>query len=122
MDLDAYQEASRRTLNVDWPEREQIANAVMGLTGEAGEIADLFKKKLYHGHDVSAMQIIDELGDLMWYLAAIASLEGLSLSDIAQANIDKLQRRYPNGFTKQDSIRRADKTGFWQNYRPRPVE
>jgi len=111
MNLDDYQDASRRTLNVDWPEREQIANAVMGLAGEAGEIAELFKKQLYHGHNISAMQIIDELGDLMWYLAAIASLEGLSLDDIAQANIDKLWQRYPNGFNPEDSIRREDVNG-----------
>jgi len=111
MNLDDYQDASRRTLNVDWPERDQIANAVMGLAGEAGEIADLFKKRLYHGHDIPTMQIIDELGDLMWYLAAIASLEGLSLNDIARANIDKLWRRYPNGFNSHDSIRREDVNG-----------
>jgi NTP pyrophosphatase (non-canonical NTP hydrolase) len=122
MNLDEYQDAARRTLNVDWPEREQIANAVMGLAGEAGEIADLYKKKLYHGHDVSAMQIIDELGDLLWYLAAVASLEGLSLADIARQNIDKLKVRYPNGFTKRDSILRADKTGFWATYQPRSAE
>ena len=94
MDLDQYQDAARRTLNVDWPEREQMANAVMGLAGEAGEVADLYKKMLYHGHAVDAMTIVDECGDVLWYLAAIASLEGLSLSDIL---FEALSRRgsYP---------------------------
>ena len=108
MDLDQYQEASRRTLNVDWSLREQIANAVMGLAGEAGEVADLFKKYLYHGHPVAESTIIDELGDVLFYLAAIATLNGISLDIVAQHNIDKLWKRYPNGFTVQDSIARAD--------------
>jgi NTP pyrophosphatase (non-canonical NTP hydrolase) len=108
MNLSEYQDAARRTLNVDWPERDQIANATLGLAGEAGEVADLYKKMLFHGHQVDALHIIDELGDVLWYIAALASLEGLSLQDIAQANIDKLAVRYPNGFTREDSVARVD--------------
>lgn len=108
MTLNDYQEAARRTLNVDWPLKDQQANAALGLAGEAGEVADLYKKMLYHGHQVPALTIIDELGDVLWYLAAVASLEGLSLDDIARQNIAKLQVRYPNGFSKEDSQRRAD--------------
>jgi len=108
MNLDDYQDASRRTLNVDWPLQDQLANAALGLAGEAGEVADLYKKILYHGHDIDALTIIDELGDVLFYLAALCTLEGLSLSDVAQANINKLCQRYPNGFTQEDSIKRAD--------------
>jgi NTP pyrophosphatase (non-canonical NTP hydrolase) len=108
VNIGEYQDAARRTLNVDWPEKDQIANAVMGLAGEAGEVIDLYKKTLFHGHTLDALTVIDELGDVLWYVAAIASLEGLSLNDIAQANIDKLLARYPNGFTQEDSIARVD--------------
>ena len=108
MTLDEYQDAARRTLNVDWSLKDQQANAALGLAGEAGEVADLYKKILYHGHQVPALTIVDELGDVLWYLAAVASLEGLSLGDIAAANIAKLRVRYPNGFSQEDSQRRAD--------------
>lgn len=108
MTLDEYQDAARRTLNVGWPLKDQQANAALGLAGEAGEVADLYKKILYHGHQVPALTIVDELGDVLWYVAAVASLEGLSLGDIAHANITKLRARYPNGFTQRDSQRRVD--------------
>jgi len=111
VDFDAYQNASRRTLNVDYPQREQIANAALGLAGEAGEIADLFKKYLYHGHPLAETTVTDELGDILWYVAAIASLMGISLDVVAQANIDKLWQRYPNGFSQEDSLRREDVNG-----------
>ena len=58
MNFDEYQDAAQRTLNVDWPEREQMANAVLGLAGEAGEVANLFKKILYHGHQVDALTMV----------------------------------------------------------------
>jgi len=111
MNLDEYQDASRRTLNVDWPEREQMANAVMGLAGEAGETADLFKKYLYHGHPLAEESIIDELGDVLFYVAAVATLNGISLDVVAQYNVNKLWKRYPNGFSQEDSIRREDVNG-----------
>jgi len=108
MNLDEYQAAAKRTLNVDWPERDQIANASLGLTGEAGEVADIIKKVLYHGHELNRSKLTDELGDLLWYVAAVASLHGLYLDDIAERNIGKLLVRFPNGFTKEDSIARVD--------------
>ena len=109
MNLNEYQDAAERTLNVDWPRRDQLANAFFGLAGETGEVVDWAKKTLYHGHKEDLGKLREELGDLLWYVAAIASLHGLFLDDIAQANIDKLQARYPNGFTQADSIARRDK-------------
>ena len=108
MTLSDYQRQSQRTLNVSWPTRDQQANAALGLAGEAGEVADLIKKWLYHGHDTDWAKLHEELGDVLFYVAAIATLYGLNLDDIAQANIDKLKARYPNGFTAEDSRSRAD--------------
>ena len=108
MNLNDYQTAASRTLNVSRTFREQVANGALGLAGEAGEVADLIKKFLYHGHSLDPDKLRKELGDCLWYIAANASLHGLSLDDIAQQNIDKLQRRYPNGFTKADSVARVD--------------
>jgi len=53
-------------------------------------------------------RLAGELGDLLWYVAAVASLHGLYLDDIAEQNIQKLLVRFPNGFTQADSIARAD--------------
>ena len=111
MNLNEYQTAARRTLNVDWPKKDQIANAALGLTGEAGEVGDYLKKVLYHGHPLDLDRLADELGDNLWYIAAICSLYGLDLDLIAELNISKLQARYPNGFTQADSIARRDKVG-----------
>lgn len=77
---------------------EGMTNAVLGMAGEAGEVADLYKKYLFHGKDVSEDDFINEVGDVLYYCAVFASLVGCTLEDIMRANIDKLRRRYPDGF------------------------
>lgn len=82
------------------PDRDLIVVA-LGLTGEAGEVADVVKKLEYHGHSYSEEmfdKIIDELGDVLWYVALGADVVGVSLETIAKRNIDKLKARYPDGF------------------------
>jgi len=108
LNFKGYQKAQQRTWNVDWPIEEQRNNAFFGLAGEAGEIAEYRKKTRYHGHEFNIIVLRDELGDLLHYISAVASLYGLSLDAIAQANVDKLWKRYPNGFTREDSIARRD--------------
>lgn len=75
---------------------------------KAGEVADLIKKYLYQGHDLPCEKVVEELGDLMWYIALTADLIGRSMEDIMQANIDKLWYRYPEGFRAADSIHRKE--------------
>jgi len=111
MNLDEYQRAAARTANVDWPLEKQICNAGFGVCGEAGEVAEYLKKVLFHGHNLDLDHLKKELGDCLWYIAVLAKLYGLSLDDIAQANIDKLWQRYPNGFSQEDSIKREDVNG-----------
>ena len=72
-------------------------------------MADLIKKSVFHGHDVDKGEIKKELGDVLWYLSQIARLAGLSLEEVAVANIEKLSRRYPDGFSREASINRYDK-------------
>ena len=71
---------------------------VLGLTGEAGETADKIKKILRDKDGVMSSEdrdlIAKELGDTLWYIAAIARYLDLSLSEIAKSNIDKLENRY----------------------------
>lgn len=86
----------------------QTAVFALGLAGEAGEVADYLKKVIGHGHDFDRETLVKELGDVLWYLAALAYQHQISLAEVAEANIEKLQKRYPEGFTAEHSINRAD--------------
>lgn len=105
LSLNDYQTISGRTAN---RHDYELANYGLGLTGESGEVADLIKKSMFHGHKVDKSEIKKELGDVLWYLANIATLAGLTLEEIATANVDKLMKRYPNGFDKEASVNRVD--------------
>ena len=78
----------------------------MGLCGESGEAIDLVKKHLAQGHDLDKEKLEKELGDIAWYLAETAYAIGYDLEKIFQMNIDKLEKRYPEGFDVNKSIHR----------------
>lgn len=100
-----YQEFAKRTANTH---EYALANYGLGIAGEAGEVADLIKKSVFHGHNVDTVEVTKELGDVLWYLSQIASLANVSLEDVAIANIEKLKKRYPDGFSVDASINRAE--------------
>ena len=79
----------------------------MGLAGESGEVCDYLKKVVFHGHELDKDQLCKELGDVLWYVATLATTAGLSLGEIARANVVKLQLRYPDGFDSTRSMNRA---------------
>jgi len=108
MHLDEYQQLAARTLGRDRTHEQQLANAALGLTGEAGEVAEVIKKHLFHATPLDQDALAKELGDCLWYLGAFATVLGLSLDDIAQRNIDKLRRRYPDGFDPERSRNRSE--------------
>ena len=78
----------------------------MGLCGESGEVIDLVKKHVSHGHPLNREKLIDELGDVAWYLAECAEAIGITLEDVLTHNIEKLKKRYPEGFSTERSINR----------------
>lgn len=83
------------------------------LCEEAGEVYGKVKKVVYHGHvmdDAMRAKIVEELGDTLWYLDRVAARIGVTLEQVAQANMAKLKARYPNGFTKARSRDRKDGT------------
>lgn len=108
MTFDDYQRAAARTMNTDLPPTGRLSMLAMGLAGEAGELIDHLKKALYHGHDLDIGAVAKEAGDCIWYLANLASELGLDLGAIAAGNLDKLARRYPEGFSSEASKARAD--------------
>ncbi|WP_312372705.1 nucleoside triphosphate pyrophosphohydrolase family protein [Lachnoclostridium sp.] len=122
MDFKLYQQLAMRTNDGKCGERlkseivdqritkdiGQVFNACLGLSGEVGEINDLIKKAVYHGHELDEMEMLKELGDVMWYVAMMADALGVSMQFIADININKLMKRYPEGFSEHASINRAE--------------
>ena len=96
MDCDDYQRAALRTAR-DKDAPDEFMHLVLGLVGEAGEIAEKVKKLVRdHDSDLNRLDRDDmaaELGDVLWYTAVLASFLGLSLDDVAQRNVDKLADR-----------------------------
>lgn len=80
----------------------------MGLAGEAGEVVDYIKKCVVNGHDMDREKILDECGDVMFYIAGLLAEEGYTISDALKYNTDKLNRRYPDGYSDKASQERAD--------------
>jgi len=106
--LNEYQNLSKRTMNSDQTYKEELSNYGLGLAGECGEVCDLLKKSLYHGHKLDIEHLKKELGDVLFYLTAIATKEGLTLEEVANVNVEKLMKRYPNGFSQERSINREE--------------
>ena len=86
--------------------KDVLINGVMGLCGEAGEAIDLVKKHLHQGHELEKEKLAKELGDIAWYLAETAYALEIPLEEIFEANIEKLKKRYPEGFDAERSINR----------------
>lgn len=106
MTVNEYQRQAMRTLNPDLNPKDVLINSVMGICGESGEAIDIVKKWLMQGHELDKEHLITELGDVAWYLAEAATALEVPLEVIFQRNLDKLNRRFPNGFDTGDSIHR----------------
>lgn len=118
-ELNDYQEKALRTWNFNKDYHSRLTNVALGLSGEAGEVADAVKKAVYHGHgftdipqeetkSVSVHELAKELGDIMYYVSVGAHELGYTLQEIAEININKLAKRYPEGFSVEASINRVD--------------
>ena len=101
-----YQKLAMTTLNPALSKEQVLVNGVMGLCGEAGEAIDLVKKHLHQGHDLDKEALVKELGDIAWYLAETATALDIPLEEVLQRNIEKLRRRYPEGFSTEHSVNR----------------
>ena len=108
MTVNEYQKLALTTLNPQLDKKDVLINGVMGLCGESGEAIDIVKKWLAQGHELDREKLAKELGDIAWYLAETAAALDMDLEDIFAANIEKLKKRYPQGFDSQRSICRED--------------
>ena len=100
-----YYKAAKRTMNpaLTW---EQTRNhALYGIAGECGEIHSLYQK-VYQGHELIKERVMDELGDLCWFVMELCFAEGIDPEEMLEYNIHKLMTRYPDGFSTERSVHR----------------
>ena len=106
MTVNEYQKLAMSTLNPALTRQDMLMDSALGLCGESGEVADLLKKHLMQGHPFDPQKFAKELGDVAWYLAEAATALDVDLEEIFRMNIEKLRKRYPEGFDVEKSIHR----------------
>lgn len=87
--------------------KDMLLHALFGLSSEVGEVCSLFQKE-YQGHLFTVLDVQDELGDVLWMIAELCHAYDLTLDDVMKANIEKLKKRYPNGFDPERSLHRDE--------------
>lgn len=107
MHIEDFQQLSKRTAP-DNGQRENALNFIIGAFGELSETSELIKKWAFHNHPLDTEKIANELGDVMWYIVNLATEFDLDMDLVLEGNINKLFKRYPNGFNTEDSIKRVD--------------
>ena len=108
MQVNEYQKAAMATLNPALDKKDVFINSIMGLCGESGEAIDIVKKWLMQGHELDKEHLVKELGDVAWYLAEAATALDVPPEAVFQGNLDKLRRRFPNGFDTGASVNRKE--------------
>lgn len=105
MRMNEYQDLARRTQNPGLNLTERKEHALMGMVSEVGEICAHWQK-VHQGHAMDVDAVIGEVGDLMWFIAELCDVLRVDLETVAARNIDKLRRRYPQGFDEGRSLHR----------------
>lgn len=107
MTMNEYQDLAARTINheLDWSEVRN--HALFEMCSETGEIHSFFQKQ-YQGHMIDMEKLAYECGDLLWGLAELCTSLGFTMDDIATMNIEKLKKRYPDGFSAERSVHREE--------------
>jgi len=104
MNLKEYQELCKTTAKKFDNKTVEIMTYGLGIAGEAGDVAGCIKKTFAHKDDVT-LAIKENLGDTMWYISMICNYYDWNLEDVLKENIDKLTKRFPEGF-KHGTIRK----------------
>ena len=106
MQFREYQEQARRTQNPALSPRDQLEHALWGLSAEVGEVLGLHQKT-HQGHAMDAVKLRKEIGDVLWFVGELCDVYGFDMGAIAEENIAKLKRRFPDGFDVDHSLHRA---------------
>ena len=105
-----YKELCLRTekpinINIGVP-TNRLLHAAMGMCTESGEFTDGIKRNIFYHKPFNVVNLIEELGDILWYVSIAIDALGTSFEEVMQANISKLQKRYPEGFSDEKAINR----------------
>lgn len=110
MELDQYQWTVTKRAKPLEGQAANLDHALYGIMSEAGEIADCIKKNVIYGKPLDEVNLREEAGDILWYVALLANTMGWKLSEILDENDAKLEKRYPIGaYSDTQAIARADK-------------
>ena len=93
-------------------EAEFFVHAAIGIAGEAGEVLDSVKKHWVYNAPLDQENLVEELGDVLFYVQAMALKLGVSLEQVVSQNMAKLMKRYPTGYSDHAAVLRADKSDF----------
>lgn len=105
--LNEYQILASRTMNKKLSKEETQLHALFEICAETGEIHSIFQKT-YQGHKIKTDDLKNEIGDLMWGIAELCTVNGWDLEEIALKNVHKLRARYPDGFSEERSLHRDE--------------
>ena len=98
MEFNEYQQAANRTL---YGNEQVLTNCALGLAGESGQLIDLIKNYTFKGKDLDRQELVREMGDVLWYLSQIAQWADVPFDEVAQTNIETLNKRYPHGYIQE---------------------
>jgi len=97
---------SKRTRAELETDQENNFHMLLGMLTELGEMSDAFKKNLAYKKPLDWVNVQEELGDLMWYVAGFCEINDLDFYAILRNNVKKLKTRYPEKFNEEDAINR----------------
>ena len=106
---DDYIKSAMRTCSNEFHDdlvSQLTIHAAMGMVTESAEFMDGLKKAIFYGKPIDKINLVEELGDLMWYVAVACHELDVSIQDICEVNILKLMTRYPDKFTQKDANNR----------------
>lgn len=110
VDFNVYQKLALKTAP-NFSRLDALLAGALGLAGESGEVADKVKKLVFQGHEFTSVErgkLKEELGDILWYVAITCAGLETGMGSVAQDNITKLAKRYPEGFDANRSINRGN--------------
>lgn len=101
-----YQKEAKRTLASLGSKLGDEMHMAMGLVTEAGEFLDVYKKTYAYDKKIDYVNLKEELGDILWYIANFCNVNKWSMEEVMEININKLKVRYPEKFTQENAINR----------------
>lgn len=107
MKANDYQMLASRTINKKLYLDEMEMHAILGMASEVGELQGMYQKE-FQGHEFDDDHAKKELGDLLWFIAEYCTAMDWRMEEVMQENIDKLKKRYPDGFEKEKSLNRKE--------------